>query len=202
MITLGSNLKMANAKSLDGNYWVWIPRYIYKETNEEIKVDFTYENSLTSTKSKIATGYSLQPAFSESEDIKGFWVAKFQCNIENKNYISILPGQTLTLANISNAKNYCKKIESDNLNKYSYLMSENEQEAILTLSEAFGITISNDLVHYSGGSVDKTGFLTNTKYSSTGNIYGVYDLIASENEITRNYTGNKEGRFRPVLIIK
>ena len=43
--------------------------------------------------------------------------------------------------------------------------------------------------------------INNTKYSSSNNISGVFDTETSEVEITRN-SEVKEGRFRPVLIIK
>ena len=32
------DFRMANAKTDDGNYWVWVPRYIFKETIEEVRL--------------------------------------------------------------------------------------------------------------------------------------------------------------------
>ena len=66
---------------------------------------------------------------------------------------------------------------------------------------SYGRTIANDLVHYAGGSPNEKEIINNTKYSSSNNISGVFDTETSEVEITRN-SEVKEGRFRPVLIIK
>ena len=60
-------------------------------------------------------------------------------------------------------------------------------------------SISNNLVHYAGGSPDEDGFKKNIQYSLSNNIYGVYDLLTSANEITKNSKWNEEGRFRLVL---
>ena len=56
--------------------------------------------------------------------------------------------------------------------------------------------------NYSGGFADEFGFIDNIQYSSTGNLYGIYDLYSSENEITKNSNSNEYGRFRAVLNIK
>jgi len=57
-------------------------------------------------------------------------------------------------------------------------------------------------VHYAGGAVDKYGYISNVQYSSTNNVFGIYDLITSENEVTIESNNNDEGRYRPVLLIK
>lgn len=188
------NLKMANAKTEDGNYWVWIPRYLYKETSEGVDLEFVYNETSISTTNKSMNGYKIQEAFDENGSIKGFWIAKFQVNTED-GMINIKPGQTLTILKKSNLK--FNKFAKD----YS-LMSENERNAVLLFSESNEIEITNDLVYYAGGSPDINGYLSNEKYSSTNNVYGVYDLISSENELTSNSADNEEGRFRPVIVIK
>ena len=136
--------------------------------------------------------YKLHEAFSENGEILGFWMAKFQANIENGVDIDIKPGKALTLLTSSQAENIISSFNK----KYS-LMSDKEREAVLFLSMSNSIEISNDLVHYAGGAPNEDGFKTNTRYSSTGNIYGVYDLITSEIEITSGF--NDEGRFRETI---
>lgn len=192
-----SSIRMANAKDEDGNYWVWIPRYIYSENKELINLNFTLETTTTSTEN-VATNYKLQEGF--EDDVKGFWVAKYQSNF-SKGKLSIKPGKTLTIESIINATEYCKNDLPAKLVPYADLISTEELNAVRILARSYGLTISNDLVHYAGGSPNEKEIIHNTKYSSSNNIYGVYDVETSEVEITRNGE-EKEGRFRPILIIK
>ena len=80
------------------------------------------------------------------------------------------------------------------------LMSDDELNAVLMMSKALEIDISNNLVHYAGGSPEEDGFKNNVQYSSSNNVFGVYDLITSENEITKETRNNEEGRFRMILF--
>ena len=50
-------------------------------------------------------------------------------------------------------------------------MSENDLNAALILSKALDVEISNNLVHYAGGSPNIDEFKNNTKYSSTNNHF-------------------------------
>ena len=192
-----TNLKMANAKDEYGNYWVWIPRYIYMENNEQTNLDFVTETTTTSTEN-VATTYKLHPAFEDG--VKGLWVAKYQSNF-SKGKISIKPGKTLTIAKSNIAKEYCTDYVSNLIRPYADLISTEELDSVRVLSNSYGLTIANDLVHYAGGSPNEKEIINNTKYSSSNNISGVFDTETSEVEITRN-SEVKEGRFRPVLIIK
>lgn len=192
------DFRMANAKTEDGNYWVWIPRYLYKQTLEGTDIEFVSGKTNIATNNKSMSGYTIKEAFSENGEITGFWMAKFQGNIkENKLYFK--PGQTLGLYTLNNIRNRYKTFLDINLRKFSDIMSEHELETALLLAEAIENEVSNDLVHYAGGSPDEEGFKTNTKYSLSNNIYGIYDLLTSGNEITKNSNGNEEGRFRLVL---
>ncbi len=180
-------MKFANAKSNDGNYWVWIPRYSYKiDKNNDVDIEFVDNLSSLSTSKRALVDYKIQKAFSEEGEITGFWVSKFQANVDG-NKINIKPGLTLTY----------KRMDNDIKDK---IMSESQREAILLFAEQNKIEISNDHVHYAGGSPDAKEFIHNEKYSNTNNVYGVYDLICSENELTRDSNLNEEGRFR--LVIK
>ena len=192
-----TNLKMANAKDEYGNYWVWIPRYIYMENNEQTNLDFVTETTTTSTEN-VATTYKLHPAFEDG--VKGLWVAKYQSNF-SKGKLSIKPGKTLTIAKSNIAKEYCTDYVSNLIRPYADLVSTEELDSVRILSNSYGLTIANDLVHYAGGSPNEKEIINNTNYSSSNNISGVFDTETSEVEITRN-SEVKEGRFRPVLIIK
>ena len=192
------DFRMANAKTEDGNYWVWIPRFLYKQTLEGTDVEFVSGKSNIATNNKSMTGYIINEAFSEDGEITGFWMAKFQGNIKD-NKLHFKPGQTLGVYTLNGIKNKYKTLLEGSLRNNSDIMSENELKSALLLSEAIEKNISNDLVHYAGGSPDEDGFKNNIQYSLSNNIYGVYDLLTSENEITKNSKGNEEGRFRLVL---
>ena len=179
-------MRFANAKTKDGNYWVWIPRYSYKINEDEVQIEFVDNLSSLSTSKKALSGYEIHKAFNENQEITGFWIAKFQANIDNGN-INLKPGKTLTVNKMDNGIR-------------NQLMTNNQKEAITLLAKSNKVEIANDLVHYAGGSPDSKGFIENTRYSSTGNIYGVYDLVCSENELTAESNINDEGRFR--LVIK
>lgn len=196
-----NDFRMANAKTEDGNYWVWIPRFLFKETTESTDVEFVIGKSNIATNNKTMSGYEINKAFSENGEISGFWISKFQGNIKD-NKLQFKPGQTLGVVTINNIKNRYDNLIDSNLRIYFDIMSEYELDSALLLSEAVGVNISNNLVHYAGGSPNEDGFKDNVQYSSSNNIYGIFDLKTSENEITKNSKGNEEGRFRGVIIKK
>ena len=194
-----NELKMANAKTEDGNYWVWIPRFLYKESEEGIDLRYTYGNSITPTNNKASTEYKLQTAFQENGEISGFWIAKFQSNSENQ--IIIKPGCTLAIINTSQAKNNCNSYINNSI-MFSKLISNDELNSVIILSKGANKQISNNLIHYSGGGITEYDYIENGKYSSSNNVYGVFDVITSENELLDTSKMNEYGRYRPVLIPK
>lgn len=192
------DFRMANAKTEDGNYWVWIPRYIFKETIEGIDIEFVSGNTNIATNNKSMAGYKIHEAFSENENISGFWMSKFQVNIE-ENKINIKPGKTLSVLKYENAKKY----NNMSNNKFKIdIMSDNQQDSAITISKAINVEIVNDLVYYAGGSPNKEGFKENIQYSSSNNIYGIYDLLTSENELTKDSNNQDRGRWRLIIIEK
>lgn len=193
-------LYMANAKTVDGNYWVWLPRYLYKETTEGIDIEFVNGTTTIPTNNKILTGHKVQEAFSEEGEFEGIWIAKFQVNVEDKK-INIKPGKTLNFIETGKAIQTYENLIDKNLRKYSKIMSEDERTSILNFSNFMEIDITNDLVHYAGGSPNEEDFKENVQYSSSNNVSGIYDLITSENEITIDSKVNEEGRFRGVIKI-
>lgn len=190
-------LKMANAKTEDGNYWVWIPRFCFKESENEIDIEYIFENSNTSTTKKQLTGYKIQEAFTENGNISGFWILKFQSSDENK--VLSKPGDTLAIINKESADKICKNyINFGNVN--SMLTTKSQLNAIIMISNFCDVKISNNLIHYSGGGTDILDYVDNIKYSSSGNVYGVYDLLTSENEVVKEMEKNIVGRYRTTLV--
>lgn len=87
--------RWANAKNLkDGSYFVWIPRFEYKMTNEHtnqagiITVNFIDASQVQPSTS----GYKIHPAFTNGngnydkgewdDEIPGFWIAKYEMGME------------------------------------------------------------------------------------------------------------------------
>lgn len=189
-----SCLKFANAKTIDGNYWVWIPRFLYNITEDTTSIQYTIETTNKNTQNKTLTGYKLQESFKENDNLYGFWVSKFQANEDYNGNISSRPGQTLT---ITTMKDVDKKLKNYKLDVN--LMSKQQRDAMILMANSENIDISNNLVHYAGGGVTKNDYILNTRYSSTGNVYGVYDLITSENELFSDSNVSDAGRYRLVL---
>ena len=102
-----ANKNWANAKTEDGSYWVWIPRYAYKITNEinnvassNISVIFVDNKNRNSSKTysveypELIDGkmsdYVVHPAFctnlengGTNQNISGFWIAKYEMSMES-----------------------------------------------------------------------------------------------------------------------
>ena len=196
------NLKMANAKSQDGNYWVWLPRFIYKESKEITNLDFVSGTSISSTRNKQTTDYRVHEAFETDNKLRGIWIAKFQVNGEKENNVSIVPGKPLTVLSKKDAIFNIENCIDTNLKSFTKLMSDEERNAAIIFSKSENIDITNDLIYYAGGAANEKGYINNTNYSSTNNVYGIYDLITSQNELTINSYDSEEGRYRPVMAIK
>lgn len=95
----------ANAKTADGSYWVWIPRYSYlydsnaesvdikfldgttadpfdgQTNNYNIHPSFTYQNA-------IGTNNKIYPAGQWDSDLTGYWIAKYDAGKEVTTRIS------------------------------------------------------------------------------------------------------------------
>lgn len=76
------DFKPAYAKKTDGSYWVWIPRFIFRKIQDDIKIDFVYNISQTSTTNKSTINYNLPKAF--EKDVSGIWI-----NEKNLNYYNV-----------------------------------------------------------------------------------------------------------------
>ena len=85
--------RWANAKStVDGSYFVWIPRYEYKilsgeHTSTAGKIDVQLINTSTVTPTK--DGYKVHPAFTTNlalggwdKELSGIWIAKYEMSME------------------------------------------------------------------------------------------------------------------------
>lgn len=115
--------KWANAKTEDGSYWVWIPRFAYKveyytdegrtvlagsKTNyEKIFISFLNGTSSTQVKYKngsvaeLPAGYTVASAFSSNgKALEGIWISKYE--ISSTNAKSSLGGGNVLTTNAGN----------------------------------------------------------------------------------------------------
>ena len=86
-----SEQKWANAKTIDGSYWVWIPRYEYKINSNDKTINVKFIKTETIT---VDNDYTyIHPAFTNGtknnfkngewdKEIPGFWVAKYAAGFQ------------------------------------------------------------------------------------------------------------------------
>ena len=214
-----SEKKWANAKTSDGSMWVWIPRYAYSipsggyhtSNATEISIEFMKgtsnegANGRTSFNNSSGAGnWNIHPAFNYGQPVSGLWVAKFEAssvqgnsnsisgdNVTNKT-IQVKPG-VASWRNIyigtayTNCLNYNKTLNS-------HMMKNDEWGAIAYLSRSkYGknseITINGSSSFYTGGG-NGNAYVTNVAQSTTGNVWGVYDMSGGSWEYVAAYVNN------------
>lgn len=226
--TEGGNSKWANAK-LNGNYYVWIPRYAYKIDNSEnytsqsgtshkIDVEFIGTNVTSSNvATEVGEGYIVHPAFTfGTEELSGFWVGKYETS-GSETTPTILPNKTsLRDINVSTMFSTAQKLSTTNYD--AHMMKNIEWGAVAYLAQSpygrNGTEVSvNQCKNYYTGTGAGTGEnkIYNSSYtwdditddqkyngsigklaSTTGNIYGVYDMSGGANECVMGFYGTEE----------
>ena len=178
------------------------------------------ETCTDSTNGSIINGTSTytHPAFTfGNEELTGFWVGKFEisttdttCNTTpnetncNKLLpITIKPGvSSFRYATIANFFNSIRNIETEyDINGNSHMIKNMEWGAVAYLKQSkYGlgetdIAINNNGdTYYTGGGAD-TAYKTSTNQSTTGNIYGVYDMSGNAWERVMGNMVNSSGAF-------
>jgi len=142
--------RWANAKSQDGSYWVWIPRYAYKitsgyhsSTTGTIDVKFLKDKTNFSKENmKIEnTGYEahvkdtsmhhfLHPAFDFDGGYLGFWMAKFEPSVSNQKSLCYTDASVI---NCNNSINSVKIIPG--VNTWRYISIKNAFEASFKMKD-------------------------------------------------------------------
>ena len=212
--------KWANAKTTDGSMWVWIPRYAYNipstgyhtSTATEISIEFMkgtsnetatgqtiveYNDSTTTNYTQFPNGYVIHPAFNYGQPVSGIWVAKFEASNSNGK-IKVQPGvqswRSITVDSIyTNCINYNKTLNS-------HMMKNDEWGAVAYLSRSkYGtnkeVTINDNSSYYTGGGSENAYATTNTAQSTTGNVWGVYDMSGGAWEYVAAYVDNGNGNL-------
>ena len=185
------------------------------ETSTTGTVTCTYASNGKETCQKKANGnWYTHPAFTminasgNKTELKGIWVAKFEVS-GSTTAPRVKPGvSSLRNKNVANMYNTGKLFRSTNYltinganGSDSHMMKNIEWGAVAYLKQSIyglGITeigINNNSSYYTGGGTG-TSYKTNTGQSTTGNIYGVYDIIGGALEyVMGNYnkTAGKSG---------
>ena len=214
------NKEWANAKTADGSMWVWIPRFAYSipsggdhtSTATEISIEFmkgtsneTAEGRTSFNNASGAGNWNIHPAFNYGETVSGLWVAKFEAS-QNGSAIQVKPGvQSWRSITVNDIYNKCKSYNST-LN--SHMMKNDEWGAVAYLSKSkYGketeeVWINNSSSYITGSAGNSASASSNTgtttdytstqgvKASTTGNVYGVYDMSGGAWEYVAAYVNN------------
>ena len=185
-------------------YYVWIPRFSYKLFNADYEtkesepnlINISFENVDTiKSVNNLNNEYLTHPAFTfGSDEISGFWIGKFETTGDLEN-ISVLPNSN-PIVNYSVKEMYdAVKNNSINLGIGSsdlHMLKNSEYSAVAYLSHSmYGqgnveINKNGNLKTGCGPSQNtcEMAFASSLEYlqSTTGNIYGVFDLSGGSNE--------------------
>ncbi len=179
--------------------------------NEQI-VGYSDARGIVDTEGRTKSGVSVQTAISVNDKyfkthpafdadvnyggwnskLEGIWVAKYEASSAGNNKPKFVAGVSswryIAIGNVfTNAQNY-------NTTLSSHLMKNSEWGAVAYLTESkYGrngteITVNSNSNYYTGGG-SGTAYVTNIKQSSTGNIFGVYDLSGGTLEYVAGYYG-------------
>ncbi len=138
------NKLWANAKTIDGSYWVWIPRFAYQietcyhsdcggeagiinikflQEDTNVAFDGTEADLMPIYNDDKQINYIVHPAFIFGEEqITGFWVAKFEPS-GTENDISIKPNE-VSLGKLSMKAQYNAALNMKNNSKYGWIGTE------------------------------------------------------------------------------
>ena len=213
----GGTSEWANAKVTKNgveSYFVWIPRYEYKidEGNKTIDVKF-----ISTTQTTADEGYIIHPAFTTdienggwTEELSGLWIGKYEAsrsdaegtNAGTSTTIKIQPNVTSWRSTkIGDMYNYAKAYATD---LKSHMLKNSEWGAVAYLTHSkYGrnrteVTINNNrkyLTGNAGDSIDASDSSITNAYntekgvlaSSTGNVYGIYDMSGGAFEFVASY---------------
>ncbi|MDD2375934.1 MAG: hypothetical protein PHD15_01590 [Clostridia bacterium] len=213
------NKEWANAQTADGSMWVWIPRYEYKITTPHSSTaQIIAVNFLKSITQTATVGYTVHPAFTfGTAELTGIWVAKFEASGSTV-AIDLKPGiSSLRSITIDAMFTACRNMETTYGTKYgwgtsgtgidTHLMKNIEWGAVAYLSSSVygktGEVWINPSINYTTGqagtSASASGTTSTYPYddltygvqaSTTGNVYGVYDMSGGAWEYTAAYVDN------------
>ena len=208
----------ANAKTSDGSYWVWIPRFAYKISNEKVEIIFLQNNTNKDENSKeMPSDFVIHPAFTNKvseggwdSEISGFWVSKFEAAEVDNGLVFKPNAYSYHNITIGDAYSISKELPYDN--SFPHLIKTSEWGAVAYLAVSpygrDGVEVSANLtkatlsdgkttaVTAGGNGVDgladteQEALVKNANQSTTGNVYGVYDMAGGLWERVAAYINN------------
>ena len=161
----------------------------------------TSEVSETCTNATNGNWYT-HPAFTfGDEQLTGFWVGKF-ANCDKVSTVTIKPGiSSWRYTKLSNFYTSIQNISTTyNLSGDSHMMKNMEWGAVAYLKQSkyglgtLDITI-NSSSYYTGGGNSIISYKSNTDQSTTGNVYGVYDMSGGSWEFVMGNMVDINGAF-------
>ena len=180
-------------------WYVWLPRYKYKKfskTPKEQEISVTFEKGTSTT----GTGENAtHPAFTfGNTELTGFWVGKFEISTTdsacNSSATSANCDKVLTMTIKPNVSSWRYATISNHFtsiqnatgtyginNADSHMLKNIEWGAVAYLKQSkYGlgttdIAVNTNSNFYTGGGTSDA-YKTNVAQSTTGNIYGVYDM--------------------------
>ena len=246
----GGTSEWANAQ-LDGNYYVWIPRYAYKidkntkyttqDGGESYKIDVKfligttnkyYDENGNEKEAKIATNadeisaegntdYYVHPAFTFGDTpLEGLWIGKYESSEGSNGKISIVPNAvSLRNINVSTMFNRAQELSTTNID--AHMLKNTEWGATAYLAESkygrngtevsvnqcssyitgVGKGIGSNPIWNSTYSIDE--ITEEQRYngeigklsSTTGNIYGIYDIAGGTYEYVMGMYQDADGNI-------
>ena len=247
----------ANAKTENGSYFVWIPRYAYRITYYQSETDHTItgyydgngmwsakdgaikyalDEGIETVEAEDGNKYIVHPAFgtkqgSTTEEktqninnggwgdtLTGFWFAKFEMSEDKDNLLASVPGvQSVRSKKIGEFYTMGRNATygqtgavdtaaTDGITQASFMNSHmvknSEWGAVAYLTHSkYGrngheIAVNENSDYYTGGAQGETAYTSNQSQSTTGNVYGVYDMSGSAWESTAAFNiPDENGRF-------
>jgi hypothetical protein len=189
----------ANAMTTDGSMWVWIPRFEYKitqRTGDATTAGKIDVKIIPKTQTVADSGYIIHPVFTNDssnnydkggwdKELSGIWIAKYKTSGSvaapvSKPNVGVLRSTYTTNNMYTSSLSYNTAINS-------HLLKNSEWGAIAYFSHSqygrngFEIKTTTTPATSGAGGNDT---------STTGNLYGIFDLVTNEYEyVSAGYTG-------------
>ena len=201
----------------EGSMFVWIPRYAYKityydtdDTNQTgspigysdargfVDAEGKTPEGMNEPLTSIAVGdnYRTHPAFENGKNtgylqgewdkkLEGIWIGKFESTEKVNDKLTVSPNSTI-YSNKEVGIFYTEALELGIGN--SHMTKDSEYCAMLYLTQSrFGVKLSDITENQNEEKTGGENYVANTNQSTTGNIFGIYDVKGGKYEYTTAY---------------
>lgn len=161
-------------------------------------------NAASTTKIMVSEDYFMvHPAFTTEVDnggwnneLAGIWVGKYETSGDSSQLKVEAGVSSLRNTTIANMYQYSKAYSTE---LESHMLKNSEWGAVVYLTESkYGrngqeVTMNDTGTNYFTGGGENNAYITNTTQSSTGNVYGIYDLSGNAYEyVAAAYSNRSE----------